>query len=446
MIPAGPRNGRRSAWTRCVSSPTGCHGQRESPLTLSGHVDGMGLTLAQRCSFCGEDRRGLDRLVAGHGGVAICADCARLAVELALIPDDEATGDLLLSGIGTLVTNDPRHGGTLGVVHGAAVAVRNGRVTWVGRERAMPDRYRRLPVIECEGRMVAPGFVDAHRHLSADHAIDRAHLTEVVSRQIGALMEQGATTVELRAWGAPGPETDMMLVSAIAAADDALPTDVVAGVVVGTDPPTRGSGYRAMLESVLLPTVSQVAVYLDAVVGGALSTTEAVGVLEAGRRRGLRPRVHVDGGGGLEAALSARAVSVDGMWGMEASAAAVADAGIVMVSLPAASWMQDRPDPAAEMWDRGVVVALGTGCVGGVVPSVPMAMAVAVHHAALTADQALWSATRGGALAVEEPERGIVTLGAVADLVVLEAEHPADVVAEPGRDPVVRVVKDGTPL
>lgn len=402
--------------------------------------------MAQRCSFCGEDRRGVDRLVAGHGGVAICGDCARLAVELSLVPDEDAAGDVLLSGIGLLVTNDSRHGGPLGIVQGAAVAVRNGRVTWLGRQRAVPDRYRQLPVVECEGRMVTPGFVDAHRHLAADHATDAAHLTDLVSNQIGALMEQGATTVEFRSWGAPEPETDVMMLSAIGAAGAALPTDVVAGVVVGTDPPLRGSGYRAMLESVLLPTVSQIANYLDVVVGGPLRGEDAVRVLQAGRRRGMRPRVHVDGDGGLEVALETRAVSVDGMWGMESSAGAIADAGIVMVSLPAVSWIRNRPEPARAMWERGVVVALGTGCLGGSVPTVPMAMAAAVHHGGLTPDQALWSATRGGALALEDPERGKISLGAVADLVVLEADDTADLVSEPGRDPVVRVVKGGTPL
>jgi imidazolonepropionase len=252
--------------------------------------------------------------------------------------------------------------------------------------------------------------------------------------------------VEMRAFGAPEPETDVMMLSAIAAAGGALPSDVVAAVVVGPDPPRRGSGYRAMLESVLLPTVSQIAVYLDVVVGGALAAEDAVGVLEVGRRRGMRPRVHVGGEDALEVAFQARAVSVDGMWGMEQSADAVADAGMVMVSLPAVSWISDRPEPARIMWEKGVVVGLGTGCSGGMVPTIPMAMAAAVHHGGLTPDQALWSATRGGALAVEEPERGSVAPGTVADLVVLEAEATYDIVSEPGRDPVVRVVKDGSPL
>ncbi|MFP3914605.1 MAG: amidohydrolase family protein [Actinomycetota bacterium] len=401
--------------------------------------------MAQRCSFCGEDRRGVDRLVLGHGGVAICGDCARLALELSSAPEDSSR-DLLLAGIGTLVTNDPRHGGPLGMLHGAAVAVRNGRVTWLGRQRAVPERYRQLPLVECEGRMVAPGFVDAHRHLDSDLASNPSHLADSLSSQIGILVEQGATTVEFRTWGAPDTEIEARMLAAIGAAGRELPADVGAGVVVGADPPPWGRGYRAMLESVLLPAVAGAATYLDVIVGGPLGSDDAVAVLEAGRRRGMRPRVHVGDGDGLEVALEARAVSVDGMWGLESAAEVVAAAGLVMVSIPAVSWIRGRPDPARAMWEAGVAVGLGTGCDGGSVPTIPMAMSVAVHHGGLSPEQALWAATRGGALALEETDRGWISPGAVADLVVLEAEEASHIVASPGRDPVVRVVKDGVAL
>lgn len=405
----------------------------------------MGL-VAKRCSFCGEDRRGVDRLIAGHGGVAICGDCARLAAELSSVPDEEPTGDLLLVDIGTLVTNDRRHGSLLGTIEGAAVAVRNGRVTWLGRQRALPDRYRDLPLIECDGRMVAPGFIDAHRHLPARPGVDLAGFTDILVDHLAAALEQGATTVEIRTWSAPDPETDVMMLSAVRAAGETLPTDTIPTVVVGTDPPHRSNGYRAMLESVLLPTAVRIAGYVDLVVGGPLGSQDARRVMEAAGRVGMASRVHVDGEEALTVALDGGAVSVDGCWGLENGAAAVAQTETVMVSIPAASWIQGRRDPGSAMWDEGVTVALGTGCEGGSVPTMPLAMAAAVYHGGLGSDEALWSATRGGALAVQEPDKGRVALGSVADLVVLEAETALDVVREPGHDPVVRVIKDGVPL
>lgn len=404
----------------------------------------MGL-MARRCSFCGQSRKGLDRLVAGHGGVAICGDCARLAVELSSVPEEGSDGDLVLTGIGRLVTNDPRHGGLLGVIEGAAVATRQGRITWLGRQRALPDRYRDLPEVECEGRMVTPGLIDAHRHLLAQD-VDLAGFTEIVTTEVGAEMEQGATTVELRTWGASGPELEVTMLSAVGSGGDTLATDVVPTLTVGATPPFRGASYRTMLETVLLPTAARIASYLDLVVGRSLDTDDARHLAVVGRRYGLRPRVHVDHRDALDLALEIRAVSADGLWGMEGAGPALAEAGLVAVSIPAASWMAGRPDPGADLWSEGVTVALGTGCSAGLVPTMPMAMAVAVHHAGLTPDQALWSATRGGALAIEAPEKGRVALGADADLVMFDAEHPFEIVASPGRDPVTRVVKRGAVL
>lgn len=401
--------------------------------------------MGRRCSFCGQsDKRG-EQLVVAQGGAAICGDCARLAVELSAERDDLVSGDLLLSGIGALVTNDPRHGGLLGVIEAAAVAVRQGRVTWLGHQESLPDRYRHLPEIDCEGRMVAPGLIDAHRHVTpVDSEVDLATMTDLIALRLGASLEQGATTVEIRTWAAPGPEAEVTMLSAIRAAGESLPVAAIPTVVAGMEPPQRGPGYPAMLETVLLPTASRVARYLDVVVGGPLDGDDGRHLLEAGRLHGMGLRVHVDGADALEVALACRAVTIDGGWGMDDAAPAVSDSGMVFVSLPAASWMGGHRDPSRSMWDAGASVALGTSCADGAVPTVPMAMAIAVHQGALDAHEALWAATRGGALAVESPDKGVVALGSVADLVVFDGEVPHDIVAEPGRDPVVRVVKDGS--
>src|SRR5690606_14821810 len=122
---------------------------------------------------------------------------------------------------------------------------------------------------------------------------------------------------------------------------------------------------------------------------------DARAVIRTGRRHGLRPRVHVDSAEALDVALDSRAVSVDGMAGLGAAADAVAESGAVMVSIPAEPWAEGSSDPVTDMWEAGAVVALGTGCRGGAVSNMPLAMAVAVHHGRLSAERALWSATRG---------------------------------------------------
>ena len=72
----------------------------------------------------------------------------------------------------------------------------------------------------------------------------------------------------------------------------------------------------------------------------------------------------------------------------------------------------------------------------------PSSIALACLEMGLTPEEALWAATRGGALALDEPDKGWVVEGAVADLAVLDAVVPAPALP-PGSDLVWAVVKDG---
>ncbi|MEA2058604.1 MAG: imidazolonepropionase, partial [Actinomycetota bacterium] len=78
---------------------------------------------------------------------------------------EPAAGDLVLTGISSLVSNDARFSGLLGIVEDAAVAVEDGHVSWAGSRVDLPFRYAALPALDCGGRAVVPGFVDAHTHI-----------------------------------------------------------------------------------------------------------------------------------------------------------------------------------------------------------------------------------------------------------------------------------------
>ena len=112
--------------------------------------------------------------------------------------------DLLLTGIGRLVTNQGRPGSGH-VINNAAVAVssrslgsavptgtaepnpaRGGVVVWAGPEADLPDEFRDTATIDCEGRAAIPGLVDSHTHLA--FAGDRGD--EFVQRLAGADYEE----------------------------------------------------------------------------------------------------------------------------------------------------------------------------------------------------------------------------------------------------------------
>src|SRR3954449_746109 len=96
---------------------------------------------------------------------------------------------LLLTGIGSLVTNDPARGDLLGEVQDAALVIDGSKIGWVGSRRDAPAADAALYL---GGRAVIPGFVDSHSHLV--FAGDRAE--EFEARMTGARYDGGgiATT------------------------------------------------------------------------------------------------------------------------------------------------------------------------------------------------------------------------------------------------------------
>jgi 5-methylthioadenosine/S-adenosylhomocysteine deaminase len=86
-----------------------------------------------------------------------------------------AAADLVIRG-GDVVTMD--EAGT--VVRDGAVAVRDGKVLWVGPAVEAGRRYRAAETIDASGHIVMPGLVDAHMH-AAQHFL-RGKLSEI-SRQ-----------------------------------------------------------------------------------------------------------------------------------------------------------------------------------------------------------------------------------------------------------------------
>jgi imidazolonepropionase len=213
-------------------------------------------------------------------------------------------------------------------------------------------------------------------------------------------------------------------------------------------------GYLLQIEHDMLPTASRLASYCDVFCDrGAFTVEEARRVLDAGRRYGLKPRLHANqlgNTGGVELAAAIGAISADHLEYIDASqAAALAATGVVAVLCPTASWsMQSRQAPGALLWDGGVIVALATDCNPGTsyVESMQLVIAVACLEMGLRLEEAVWSATRGGALALEEDDKGRVLPGAVADLIVLEAESYRHLAYRPDANLVRTVVKQGDPV
>ena len=92
-----------------------------------------------------------------------------------------------------------------------------------------------------------------------------------------------------------------------------------------------------------------------------------------------------------------------------------------------------------------MTVAIATDCNPGTawIETMPFVISLAVVQAGLGADQALWAATRGGARALGLDDRGWVKVGALGDLVLVDAPSHEHIAYRPDGSLVAAVIKAG---
>jgi imidazolonepropionase len=212
----------------------------------------------------------------------------------------------------------------------------------------------------------------------------------------------------------------------------------------------RGEYVDLVVEE-MLPACAPLAQWCDVFCDrGAFTVADARRIFAAAREHGLGARVHAEQlthTGAASLAADIHAASADHLdHATEEDAAVLRAAGVVAVLLPAVSFSMRSPQaPGRMLWDSGGKVAVATDCNPGTsnVESMPFVIALACLEMGLTPEEAVWAATRGGALALRLDDRGVIVPGALADLVILDAPSYAHIPYRPGTDLVWKVVKRG---
>ncbi|MEX2652159.1 MAG: imidazolonepropionase [Acidimicrobiia bacterium] len=384
--------------------------------------------------------------------------------------------DLLLTGIGRLVTN----GGPS--LPEAAVAIENGRITYAGTEGDAPSQGSGQH-IGCQGRAVIPGFVDAHTHLvfAGDRADEFTHrlagadytgggiLSTVAATRAASedelfreaagralrMIAAGSTTVEVKTGYGLELEAEQKLLRVAHRLADELPIGVKTTFLGAHTIPLEfqedPDGYVDLIVEEMLPAVAPDADYCDVFVEeGAFTVDQARRVLEAAATHGLSARVHAEQlshSGGARLAAELGAASADHLDRVnEDEADALAGAGVSAVLTPGASYSLRRPQaPGPMLLDHGVTVALATDCNPGTsyFESMGLVISLACVLMGLRVDQAVFAATRGGALSLGLDDHGILEPGAVGDVVILDAPSETHLAYRPATNLVWKTIKAG---
>jgi imidazolonepropionase len=213
------------------------------------------------------------------------------------------------------------------------------------------------------------------------------------------------------------------------------------------------AAYLDLLEAEMLPACAELAEFVDAFCDrGALTVAESRRVLEAGRRHGLKPKLHANElgpTGGALLAVEQGCVSADHLLYLEPpEARALALRGTVAVLLPGTSFLlgRGRAAPIQVLRAVGATIALGTDCNPGTCycESMQLVIALACAHGGLTPEEAVLAATDGAAQALARGGMiGRLAPGAACDLLVLAGRSYLDLAYHLGVNLASVVVKRG---
>jgi imidazolonepropionase len=375
-----------------------------------------------------------------------------------------------------------------GIIEDGAVAVRGGRIAWVGpRAEAPPASITH----DCGGLWLTPGLVDCHTHVvyagnrsdewearlngatyediaragggimstvRATRAASEDDLLKASLPRIRALLAEGVTTLEIKSGYGLDLESEATMLRVARRVGELLPV-TVRTTFLGAHalPPEyagRADDYIDMLCSEMLPALAAQGL-VDAVdafcerIG--FSHDQTARVFDVARRLGLPVKLHAeqlsDQGG---AALVARygGLSADHLeWLSDEGVAAMARAGTVAVLLPGAYYFlrETRMPPLALLRDAGVPIAVATDCNPGTSPmtSLLLAMNMACTLWRLTPLEALRGVTVNAARALGLSDRGTLEAGKRADFALWDIARPADLAYAIGANPCRGVVNAG---
>ena len=387
---------------------------------------------------------------------------------------------LLICGAAEVVTvrgRGARRGAavsSIGVIRDGAILVRDELIVAVGPSSKIEKltESKNAEKVDVGGRVVLPGFVDAHTHLI--HAASRAEEYELkirgasyeeIARKGGGILnsvrklraataeelknrargflgqfaENGTTTIEAKSGYGLDVPSELRILSLHKELDAEQPLEIVSTFLGAHVLPEEFRGksggtrqYLQLLTEELIPEVAEngLAEFCDVFCErGAFSVADSRRVLAAGKARGLVARVHAEQlshTGATRMGMEMHAASCDHLEYLQAAdIRALGKSRTVATLLPGCDFHLglERYAPARELIDAGAIVALATDFNPGTSPTLNMAMILSLACSLLrmTPAEAIAAATINAAYSLGREKRiGSIEVGKQADLAVFE--------------------------
>ena len=380
-----------------------------------------------------------------------------------------------------------------GIIEDAAIAVKNGKIAWLGRREQLSQPYKKLAanVHHHDNYWLTPGLIDCHTHLiyagqraaefemrlqgSSYAAIAQAgggimstvratrqataeQLLANAEKRLRCLLREGVTTVEIKSGYGLDLNTELRLLQVAKQLAEQFPVTIYP-TFLGAHalPPeyTSKDDYIEMICQDMLPAISEqqlakaVDVFCDSI---GFTVQQTARVFETARQYGLAIKCHAEqlsNLGASELAAKYQAISVDHLeYLSQDGVAAIAEAGTVAVLLPGAFYtLHEKQLPPIELLrEYQVPIAIATDCNPGSSPicSLLLMLNMACILFRLTPYEAFAGVTKNAAQALGmAATHGTLEIGKAADFALWDIEHPVELAYYVGMNPCKVVVKEG---
>lgn len=371
-------------------------------------------------------------------------------------------------------------GAPYGLIDDAAILTEGDLIRWVGPRADAPAAATH----DLGGRLVTPALIDCHTHVvhgghragefeqrlngatyeevaragggivSTVRATRAANVEDLVASalpRIDAMIAEGVATIEIKSGYGLDVETELRMLRAARALAALRPVTIRTSFLGAHAVPAEYAGRAdAYIDDVCLPALraAHAEGLADAVDGFcegiAFSPAQIARVFDLAKSLGLPVKLHAEqlsNLGGAALASGYQALSADHLEYLdEAGVQAMAAAGTVAVILPGAFYTlrETKAPPIALLRKHGVPMAVSTDMNPGSSPmtSLLLTMNMACTLFRMTPEEALRGATRHAARALGLLDRGMLAPGLRADLVVWNADTPAELAYRIGFNPI----------
>ena len=357
----------------------------------------------------------------------------------------------------------------LAIIRDGGMLICDGKIDAVGRSAEIEKKSRDAEIVDADGRVVLPGFVDAHTHLVfAGNRLEdferrtRGETYEQISKAGGGIwstvektraasereliaqvknhadwfLRCGTTTIEAKSGYGLTLEDELKILRVMRSLNDESPLEI-APTFLGAHAVPRGMHTDEYIEVVIdqmLPRIAKekLAEFCDVFCErGYFDIEQSRKILTAARKPGLKLRIHADqlsNFGGAKLAAELEATTADHLEKTDGDGiAAMKFAGVQPVLLPASVYAlgSSAYPRAREMIEAGLAVVLATDFNPGSspTPSMPMILSLACTQMKMSPGEAITAATINAAYSLNRGDRiGSLEPGKLAHFSIFNCE------------------------